>query len=121
MHRDFNEILDDVPDRNETAPAVADVMRKAYGTDIPEIANREIGQHYDELPKSAQEFYDETKVFDELLTSFPNRNATWNRAFRAYQNINQIKSYYDQIDLSQNMDFSSSQIVRNYSSEHKHL
>lgn len=121
VHKDFNEILDNILDQNKTVPAVADVMKKVYGTDIPEIANREIGQHYDELPKSAQEFYDETKVFDELLTSFPNRNATWNNAFKSYQNLDQIKSYYDQIDLSQNMDFSSSQILGNYSSEHKHL
>jgi len=44
-----------------------DVMQEVYGKDIPQSAYQEIGKHYDDMPKSAQDYYDETVVFDELL------------------------------------------------------
>ncbi|MDO4714614.1 MAG: hypothetical protein Q4B28_08545 [bacterium] len=48
-------------------------------------------------------------------------NATWDTAFKNYHTTDQIKAYYDTLDLQQRMDFSTSTIVDTYLSHHKHL
>lgn len=121
VHRDFNQILDDIPDQNESLSSVGFVMKDAYGKDIPQSAYQEIGKHYDDMPKAAQEFYDETIVYDELIQNEFNVNSTWNNAFANYQNVEQIKTYYDKIDLSRKLDFSESKIIDTYRSEHNYL
>ena len=121
VHRDFNQILDDIPDQNESASSMEFVMKDAYGKDIPQSAYQEIGKHYDDMPKAAQEFYDETIVYDELIQNEFNVNSTWNNAFANYQNVEQIKTYYDKLDLSRKIDFSESHIIDSYHSEHKYL
>ena len=121
VHRDFNQILDDIPDQNENVTSMEFVMKVAYGKDIPQSAYQEIGKHYDDMPKAAQEFYDETIVYDELIQNEFNVNSTRNNAFANYQNVEQIKTYYDKLNLSRKMDFSESHIVDNYHSEHKYL
>ena len=121
VHRDFNQILDDIPDQNETVSSVEFVMKDAYGKDIPQSAYEEVGKHYDDMPKAAQEFYDETIVYDELIQNKFNVNSTWNNAFANFQNVEQIKTYYDKLDLSRKFDFSESRIVDTYRSEHKYL
>lgn len=121
VHRDFNQILDDIPDQNETVSSVEFVMKDAYGKDIPQSAYEEVGKHYDDMPKAAQEFYDETIVYDELIQNKFNVNSTWNNAFANFQNVEQIKTYYDRLDLSRKIDFSESRIVDTYRSEHKYL
>ena len=121
VHRDFNQILDNIPDQNEAVVSVAFVMKDAYGKDIPQSAYQEIGKHYDDMPKAAQEFYDETIVYDELIQNEFNVNSTWNNAFANYQNVEQIKTYYDKIDLSRKLDFSESKIIDTYRSEHNYL
>lgn len=121
VHRDFNQILDDIPDQNETVSSVEFVMKDAYGKDIPQSAYEEVGKHYDDMPKAAQEFYDETIVYDELIQNKFNVNSTWNNAFANFQNVGQIKTYYDKLDLSRKFDFSESRIVDTYRSEHKYL
>ena len=121
VHRDFNQILDDIPDQNETVSSVEFVMKDAYGKDIPQSAYEEVGKHYDDMPKAAQEFYDETIVYDELIQNEFNVNSTWDNAFANYQNVEQIKNYYDKLDLSRKMDFSESSIIDTYRSEHKYL
>ena len=121
VHRDFNQILDNIPDQNEAVVSVAFVMKDAYGKDIPQSAYQEIGKHYDDMPKAAQEFYDETIVYDELIQNEFNVNSTWNNAFANYQNVEQIKTYYDKIDLSRKLDFSESKIIDTYRSEHQYL
>ena len=121
VHRDFNQILDDIPDQNETVSSVEFVMKDAYGKDIPQSAYEEVGKHYDDMPKAAQEFYDETIVYDELIQNKFNVNSTWNNAFANFQNVEQIKTYYDKLDLSRKLDFSESHIIDSYHSEHKYL
>ena len=121
VHRDFNQILDDIPDQNETVSSVEFVMKDAYGKDIPQSAYEEVGKHYDDMPKAAQEFYDETIVYDELIQNKFNVNSTWNNAFANFQNVEQIKTYYDKLDLSRKIDFSESHIIDSYYSEHKYL
>ena len=121
VHRDFNQILDNIPDQNEAVVSVALVMKDAYGKDIPQSAYQEIGKHYDDMPKAAQEFYDETIVYDELIQNEFNVNSTWNNAFANYQNVEQIKTYYDKLDLSRKLDFSESKIIDTYRSEHQYL
>ena len=121
VHRDFNQILDNIPDQNEAVVSMAFVMKDAYGKDIPQSAYQEIGKHYDDMPKAAQEFYDETIVYDELIQNEFNVNSTWNNAFANYQNVEQIKTYYDKLDLSRKIDFSESHIIDSYHSEHKYL
>ena len=121
VHRDFNQILDDIPDQNESLSSVEFVMKDAYGKDIPQSVYQEIGKHYDDMPKAAQEFYDETIVYDELIQNKFNVNSTWNNAFVNYQNVEQIKTYYDKLNLSRKMDFSESHIIDSYHSEHKYL
>ena len=119
VKKEFNQILDSLPD-NDIGVDMRDVMQEVYGKDIPQSAYQEIGKHYDDMPKSAQDYYDETVVFDELLWKF-NVNETWNKAFRNYENSDQIKEYYDKLDLHQRMDFSTSKIVDSYFSHHKYL
>jgi len=119
VKKDFNQILDSLPD-NDIGVDMRDVMQEVYGKDIPQSAYQEIGKHYDDMPKSAQDYYDETVVFDELLWKF-NVNETWNKAFRNYGNSDQIKEYYDKLDLHQRMDFSTSKIVDSYFSHHSYL
>lgn len=97
-----------------------DVMKKIYGKDIPRSANFNGEKEYKNMPKSAQEYYDETVVFSELLGEW-NPNTTRDQAFRNYQNSDQIKEYYDKLNLGRRMDFSSSQIVESYASHHKYL
>lgn len=121
VHRDFNQILDDILDQNERVSSMEFVMKDAYGKDIPQSAYQEIGKHYDDMPKAAQEFYDETIVYDELIQNEFNVNSTRNNAFVNYQNVEQIKTYYDKLNLSRKMDFSESHIVDSYHSEHKYL
>lgn len=121
VHRDFNQILDDILDQNERVSSMEFVMKDAYGKDIPQSAYQEIGKHYDDMPKAAQEFYDETIVYDELIQNEFNVNSTWNNAFANYQNVEQIKTYYDKLNLSRKMDFSESHIIDSYHSEHKYL
>lgn len=121
VHRDFNQILDDIPDQNESLSSVGFVMKDAYGKDIPQSAYQEIGKHYNDMPKAAQEFYDETIVYDELIQNEYNDNSTWDKAFAKYQNVEQIKTYYDKLDLSRNLDFSESHIIDSYHSEHNYL
>ena len=96
------------------------VMKDAYGKDIPQSAYQEIGKHYDDMPKAAQEFYDETLVFDELLWEY-NKNTIWKHAFKHYKNVEEIKTYYDKLDLSSKMDFSESRIIDTYRSKHDYL
>jgi hypothetical protein len=112
--------LDSLPD-NDIGVNMKDVMKDAYGKDIPQSAYQEIGKHYDDMPKAAQEFYDETVVYDELIQNKFNVNSTWNNAFANYQNVEQIKTYYDKLDLSRKIDFSESHIIDSYYSEHKYL
>ena len=119
VKKEFNQILDSLPD-NDIGVDMRDVMQEVYGKDIPQSAYQEIGKHYDDMPKSAQDYYDETVVFDELLWKF-NVNETWNKAFRNYENSDQIKEYYDKLDLYQRMDFSTSKIVDSYFSHHSYL
>ena len=119
VKKEFNQILDSLPD-NDIGVDMRDVMQEVYGKDIPQSAYQEIGKHYDDMPKSAQDYYDETVVFDELLWKF-NVNETWNKAFRNYENSDQIKEYYDKLDLHQRMDFSTSKIVDSYFSHHSYL
>ena len=119
VKKEFNQILDSLPD-NDIGVNMKDVMKEVYGKDIPQSAYQEIGKHYDDMPKSAQDYYDETVVFDELLWKF-NVNETWNKAFRNYENSDQIKEYYDKLDLHQRMDFSTSKIVDSYFSHHSYL
>ena len=121
VHRDFNQILDDILDQNERVSSMEFVMKDAYGKDIPQSAYQEIGKHYDDMPKAAQEFYDETIVYDELIQNEFNVNSTRNNAFVNYQNVEQIKTYYDKLNLSRKMDFSESHIIDSYHSEHKYL
>ena len=73
------------------------------------------------MPKAAQEFYDETVVYDELIQNEYNDNSTWDKAFAKYQNVEQIKTYYDKLDLSRNLDFSESHIIDSYHSKHNYL
>ena len=121
VHRDFNQILDDILDQNESVSSMEFVMKDAYGKDIPQSAYQEIGKHYDDMPKAAQEFYDETIVYDELIQNEFNVNSTRNNAFANYQNVEQIKTYYDKLNLSRKMDFRESRIIDSYHSEHKYL
>lgn len=58
--------MDSLPD-NDIGVDMRDVMQEVYGKDIPQSAYQGIGKHYDDMPKSAQDYYDETVVFDELL------------------------------------------------------
>ena len=120
VKREFNQILDSLPD-NDIGVNMKDVMKEVYGKDIPQSAYQEIGKHYDDMPKVAQEFYDETIVYDELIQNKFNVNSTWNNAFANYQNVEQIKTYYDKLDLSRKLDFSESHIIDSYHSEHKYL
>lgn len=62
----FNEILDQLPDNNIGVNMI-DVMKKIYGKDIPYAANFNGEAEYQNMPKAAQEYYDETVVFDEWL------------------------------------------------------
>ena len=96
-------------------------MKDAYGKDIPQSAYQEIGKHYEDMPKTAQEFHDETIVYDELIQNEYNDNSTWDKAFAKYQNVEEIKTYYDKLDLSRKLDFSESHIIDSYHSEHDYL
>ena len=120
VKKEFNQILDSLPD-NDIGVNMREVMKDAYGKDIPQSAYQEIGKHYDDMPKAAQEFYDETIVYDELIQNEFNVNSTWNNAFANYQNVEQIKTYYDKLNLSRKMDFRESRIIDSYHSEHKYL
>ena len=60
-------------------------------------------------------------MYDELIQNEFNVNSTWNNAFANYQNVEQIKTYYDKLNLSRKMDFSESHIIDSYHSEHKYL
>ena len=120
VKREFNQILDSLPD-NDIGVNMKDVMKEVYGKDIPQSAYEEVGKHYDDMPKAAQEFYDETVVYDELIQNKFNVNSTWNNAFANFQNVEQIKTYYDKLDLSRKLDFSESKIIDTYRSEHQYL
>ena len=120
VKKEFNQILDSLPD-NDIGVNMREVMQEVYGKDIPQSAYQEIGKHYDDMPKAAQEFYDETIVYDELIQNEYNVNSTWDDAFSKYQNVEQIKTYYDKIDLSRKLDFSESKIIDTYRSEHQYL
>ena len=120
VKKEFNQILDSLPD-NDIGVNMREVMQEVYGKDIPQSAYQETGKHYDDMPKAAQEFYDETIVYDELIQNEYNVNSTWDNAFSKYQNVEQIKTYYDKLDLSRKLDFSESHIIDSYHSEHKYL
>ena len=120
VKKEFNQILDSLPD-NDIGVNMRQVMQEVYGKDIPQSAYQETGKHYDDMPKAAQEFYDETIVYDELIQNEYNVNSTWDDAFSKYQNVEQIKTYYDKIDLSRKLDFSESKIIDTYRSEHQYL
>lgn len=120
VKKEFNQILDSLPD-NDIGVNMREVMQEVYGKDIPQSAYQETGKHYDDMPKAAQEFYDETIVYDELIQNEFNVNSTWDDAFSKYQNVEQIKTYYDKIDLSRKLDFSESKIIDTYRSEHQYL
>ena len=96
-----------------------EVVNSIYGN-IPEAANGADSETYQIMPKSAQEFYDETIVFDEWLGQY-NPNTTWNKAFGGYRNSDQISEFYDKIDMSQRLDFSDAKIVGEYPSRHQYL
>ena len=110
VKKEFNQILDSLPD-NDIGVNMRQVMQEVYGKDIPQSAYQEIGKHYNDMPKAAQEFYDETIVYDELIQN----------EFANYQNVEQIKTYYDKLDLSRKLDFSESKIIDTYRSEHQYL
>lgn len=112
--------MDSLPD-NDIGVNMRQVMQEVYGKDIPQSAYQETGKHYDDMPKAAQEFYDETIVYDELIQNEYNVNSTWDDAFSKYQNVEQIKTYYDKLDLSRKLDFSESKIIDTYRSEHQYL
>ena len=120
VKKEFNQILDSLPD-NDIGVNMREVMQEVYGKDIPQSAYQETGKHYDDMPKAAQEFYDETIVYDELIQNEYNVNSTWDNAFSKYQNVEQIKTYYDKLDLSRKLDFSESKIIDTYRSEHQYL
>ena len=120
VKKEFNQILDSLPD-NDIGVNMRQVMQEVYGKDIPQSAYQETGKHYDDMPKAAQEFYDETIVYDELIQNEYNVNSTWDDAFSKYQNVEQIKTYYDKLDLSRKLDFSESKIIDTYRSEHQYL
>lgn len=120
VKKEFNQILDSLPD-NDIGVNMREVMQEVYGKDIPQSAYQETGKHYDDMPKAAQEFYDETIVYDELIQNEYNVNSTWDDAFSKYQNVEQIKTYYDKLDLSRKLDFSESKIIDTYRSEHQYL
>lgn len=121
VKRDFNQILDDeVQNEGLQVNAMALVMEDVYGKDIPRSAYREIGQHYNDLPKAAQEYSDETVVFDELLGEW-NPNKTRDPVFNGYQSADQVKEYYDKLSLEKKMDFSDSEIVNTYTTNHNYL
>ena len=120
VKKEFNQILDSLPD-NDIGVNMRQVMQEVYGKDIPQSAYQETGKHYDDMPKTAQEFYDETIVYDELIQNEYNVNSTWDDAFSKYQNVEQIKTYYDKLDLSRKLDFSESKIIDTYRSEHQYL
>lgn len=67
VKKDFNQILDNIVDNNLAVDDFQIVMKTIYGKDIPKSANFHGEKEYDKMPKSAQEYYDETLVFDELL------------------------------------------------------
>ena len=67
MRKDFNQILDSISDENLAADDFQIVMKKVYDKDIPKSANFNGANEYHNMPKSAQDYYDETVVFDELL------------------------------------------------------
>lgn len=117
--KEFNQILDALPDENIWVN-MQDVMKKIYGKDIPGSANFNGEKEYKNMPKSAQEYYDETVVFGELLGEW-NPNTTRDSVFKNYENTDQIKELYDKLNLEKRMDFSSSQIVESYASHHKYL
>lgn len=120
VKKEFNQLLDSLPD-NDIGVNMREVMQEVYGKDIPQSAYQETGKHYDDMPKAAQEFYDETIVYDELIQNEYNVNSTWDDAFSKYQNVEQIKTYYDKLDLSRKLDFSESKIIDTYRSEHQYL
>lgn len=120
VKKEFNQILDSLPD-NDIGVNMREVMQEVYGKDIPQSAYQETGKHYDDMPKAAQEFYDETIVYDELIQNEYNVNSTWDDAFSKYQNVEQIKTYYDKLDLSRKLDFSESKIIDTYRYEHQYL
>ena len=120
VKKEFNQILDSLPD-NDIGVNMRQVMQEVYGKDIPQSAYQETGKHYEDMPKAAQEFYDETIVYDELIQNEYNVNSTWDNAFSKYQNVEQIKTYYDKLDLSRKLDFSESKIIDTYRSEHQYL